>query len=255
MIMRPILTLVVPVYNEIPRLLEGFGQITSYLTKQYKQCEILIIDDGSSVSPRQVLEASRYKRMMNQMIKQKSLRIIRLEENQGKGAALFEGIRLAKGKYVVFTDIDCSVPMHFLPDLIEQLKTHDIAIGSRRLADSQILVHQPFLREFAGRIFTVLTNIICQLNVSDVTCGFKGFRTPVAQYLFSKQQIKRWSFDAEVLYLARKFGYSIAQVPVVWSNKTGSRVRFIDTIRSVIDLLVIRFHDIRNTYKKEWITE
>lgn len=253
--MRPILTLVVPVYNEIPRLLEGFGLITSYLPKEYKHSEILLIDDGSTVSPQQVLEASRFKRKMNQMIKQKTLKIIRLDNNQGKGAALSAGIKVAKGKYVIFTDIDCSVPMHFMPDIIAQLKTHDIAIGSRRLADSQILVHQPFLREFAGRIFTVLTNIICQLHVSDVTCGFKGFRTPVAQYLFAKQQIKRWSFDAEILFLARKFGYSIAQVPVVWSNKTGSRVKFSDTIRSVIDLLVIRFHDIRNTYKKEWMTE
>lgn len=246
--MRPTLSVIVPIYNEVSRLLDGFGEITKYLNKNFPSSELILVDDGSTLSPEHILMTSTHKRTIKPMMKQKRLRFLTLPVNQGKGAAIAYGVQEARGKYVVFTDIDCSVPMPFLPDLLYALKSHDIAIGSRRLVDSVIVVHQPWLREGAGRVFTIITNAICNLRVSDVTCGFKGFRLPVAQYLFSKHRIDRWSFDAEILFLARTSGYSIAQVPVAWSNKTGSRVKLTDTIKSFIDVLNIRVNDVMGKY-------
>jgi dolichyl-phosphate beta-glucosyltransferase len=246
--MKYAFSIVVPVYNETSRLLDGFRQISDAVRKQKTSVELILVDDGSDVSTEEYLRSSSLKRRVNEMKRNKQLFFIRLPENRGKGAAITQGMLEAKGTHILFTDIDCSVPMTFIPDLLASLNVHDVAIGSRRLPDSVIVVHQPFIRETAGKIYTFLSNWICQLHVSDATCGFKAFKRNAAKKIFSQITVKRWSFDAEVLFIARKQALLIAEVPVSWTNKTGSRVKARDSIQSFWELCVIKWNDYKGRY-------
>lgn len=241
------LSLIIPVYNETDRLIQGMMEIGAYLTKQRFSWELIVVDDGSDIPAEQILAFEKQK--IQKMKKQGVIRIIRLPHNQGKGKAIQAGMRKVQGTFVVFTDVDCSVPMTFLSSILTALKTHDVAIASRRQRSSVIAVHQPKLREVAGQIYTFLANVLCGIAVTDATCGMKGYTKAVAQDIFAKSRISRWSFDAEVLFLARKYQYEITEVPVVWKNKQGSRVKFIDTLRSFMDLIMIRVNDVMRRYK------
>ncbi len=231
------LSLIIPVYNEDARLARGLMQILSYVAKQNYRWEIIVVDDGSA-TPVSTLVGK----------KKRGVSIIRLEKNQGKGAAIAAGVRRAKGRYIVFSDIDLSTPIRTLKPMLLQLSSADIVIASRRHKKSRIIAHQPAVREFAGRLFTALSNLLCDTGVSDATCGFKGFRRDVAKRLFSLSQIKRWVFDTEILFLARNYGYSVMEIPVSWRNAKGSKVRFVDAISSLIDLVRIRVYDARGQY-------
>lgn len=262
------LSLIVPVYNERARLVRGVRRIMSYLRKQPYPWECILVDDGSTKPVRTLPIISKLSFEMGGRFF-----VIRLAKNQGKGAAIAAGVQRAKGKYIVFTDIDLSVSIRSLKRVLDVLdngscrahfnsrnrsnmlfkipgieRSCDIVIASRRHTKSRIVVHQPFVREFSGRIFTFLSNTICNAGVTDATCGFKGFRKDVAKQLFQKSKIKRWVFDTEILFLARKSGYSIRELPVSWSNVSGSRVRAGDSFASLIDLFKIRMYDAKGIY-------
>ena len=126
-----------------------------------------------------------------------------------------------------------------------------VSSGYRKIAGANVELHQSWLRESMGKVFTWLTNVILTRNISDLTCGFKGFSRSVAQKVFSRQQINDWSFDAEVLVLAQKYGYSIKEVPVCWRNDPTTKVNLLkDTTRSFLGLLKIRANDWRGKYLK-----
>jgi len=156
------------------------------------------------------------------------------------GYALKQGVTAATGPLILITDVDFSTPITELPKLL-QIKT-DIVIGSRKTVGAKITRHQSCLREFLGKQFTNLTNFWLGLNVSDITCGFKLFKAPIAKKLFGLSKIKRWSYDAEILYLAKKHKFSLSEVPVIWHNDARTKVAlFPDILRSLIDLILIRF--------------
>jgi hypothetical protein len=143
----------------------------------------------------------------------------------------------------LIADVDWSTPLSQVDKLYAALKSNDLVIGSRKVANAKIIAHQPWLREWLGRQFTNLTNFWLGTNVSDVTCGFKLFKSPVAKKLFSLSKIKRWGYDAEILYLAKKLKLKIAEVPVVWKNDQRTKVSlFKDILRSLIDLILIRIY-------------
>jgi dolichyl-phosphate beta-glucosyltransferase len=237
-----LITLVFPVYNERGRLRSGLTVLASYLRSQKRAYEVLLVDDGS------VVPASEVVRGIADKISDMPLSIYRLSQNKGKGAAIAYGMKKAKGAYIIFCDIDFSVPPQAIEDIIEALAHSDIAIASRRLAHSEIVLHQPMIRELSGKIFTFLSNALFGLHLADTTCGCKGFRAPVGKELFGKIRVKRWVFDTEVLFLARKSGYSIAEVPVSWSHSQESRVRVWDSVGSFVDLLKIRWYWWRGRY-------
>jgi dolichyl-phosphate beta-glucosyltransferase len=237
-------SLIIPVYNEHARLIRGVAAIHTYLKAQTYSWEFILVDDGSDIPVSKVINQKHYR-----------VSIIRLPKNQGKGAAIAAGVRRAKGEYIVFSDIDLSVPISRLRDVLyifnKRKPLFDIVIASRRSPGSQIVVHQPITRELSGRMFTFLSNTICTVGVSDATCGFKGFRARAAKRLFATSKIKRWVFDTEILFLARRYGYSIVELPVSWSNKSGSRVQAGDTITSLFDLLKIRLNEWNGEYNKQ----
>jgi glycosyltransferase involved in cell wall biosynthesis len=212
-----------------------------FLKKVKYSWELIFVDDGSSYSAQHVLLSSRKKAQVQLWMKQNKLLFFHLDHNQGKGKALAEGVSIARGKYILFCDVDCSVPIGVMPDFLRSLVTNDIAIASRRLDSSHIVVHQSWTRESAGRVYTWLSNVICQTSVADATCGFKGYKRMVAKKLFSARKIDRWAFDSEILFLARKIGYRIDEIPVSWMHKEGSRVKPQSALYSFIDLMLVRF--------------
>lgn len=238
-----LLSLIIPAYNEEKRIGASLAQIIAYFQRNGYSHELIVVDDGSTDSTVEVV-----KELMAGMQNGRLL----CATHGGKGAAVRKGVLSAKGQYVFFTDADLSTPITDLEKFLEQLNQgYKVVIGSRKIAGANVEVHQSWLRESMGKVFTWLTNVILANNISDVTCGFKGFSRPVAQKVFSRQQINGWSFDAEVLFLAQKYGYAIKEVPVHWRNDPGTKVKLLrDTIRSFLGLLKIRANDWRGKYLK-----
>lgn len=224
------LSLVIPVYNETQRLKAGLHTAINYLQKQTYSWEIIVVDDGS---------LDKTARIARQFIP--PIHLLKTSRNFGKGHAIRLGIEAAIGDYIIFSDIDFSVPISYLPKFLSALNKFDVAIGSRRLPDSHIVEHQSLLRESLGRGFTKLSNLVLGLNCSDLTCGFKAFRAQVAKNLFSRQRLNRWAFDPEILFLAKKLNYRVIELPVSWHNDPHTKVNLLrDTLISFLALFHIR---------------
>jgi dolichyl-phosphate beta-glucosyltransferase len=230
------LSIVIPVYNGEELLERAVKKSISYLTRQPYTWELIIVNDGSTDDTHRII--SRLKK------KHRLIRGIGYRENRGKGHAVKTGALSAKGSNIIFYDVDLAVSVSSIGVALRKLAVHPVVIGVRRGNGSVIVVHQPLVREWLGRIFTWYANALLHLNVRDVTCGFKGFQKQEARELFNDQWLDGWAFDAEILYLARKKGYSVYQLPVKWSHRTGSKVSMVrDSIASFVGVLRIRFRD------------
>ena len=177
------------------------------------------------------------------------MRVIRSERNRGKGNAVKVGMTNARGRAVLMTDADLSTPIEELDKLLPHLRDGtEVVIGSRKMAGAVIEVRQPLLREMMGRVFTQLTRLFV-VRVSDVTCGFKLFSRQAAHDVFSRVTLDDWSFDAEALFVARRLGYGIREVPVLWRDAAGTKVhRGRDAVRAAVGLLRIIANSARGRY-------
>lgn len=232
---HPKLSLIVPVYNEQGRIEASLNTIVSYLNGLDVSHEIILVDDGSSDGTldlvRKAVDAGG------------SVRIVSYKPNMGKGYAVRQGVFAARGDYIAFTDIDLSAPIDQLEKLSAAIKDgYDIAIGSRAVKGAQIPVHQPLYRELGGKTLNLLIRVLAVRGIKDTQCGFKLFRGVAARDIFSRCFINGWGFDVEVLYLARKLGYSVAEVPVKWSHMEGSKLHpFKGAMRVILDVVRMRF--------------
>lgn len=235
------LSVVVPLYNEAER----FEQKFQGLVKQYKdnpRWEFIFVNDGSTDTTGQLVKTA--------IRNYPWAKLISYPQNQGKGHAIKQGVRLAQKPYLLFTDIDFSTPLSELATLAPFLKKAEVVIGTRKIKGAAITKHQPKLREWLGKRFTDLTNLWLGMDISDYTCGFKLFKTQMAKDLFGQQKIKRWGFDAEILFLAQKAGYRIVEVPVTWQNDERTKVSLgKDILRSLWELWLIRWNDWLGKYK------
>lgn len=231
------ISLIVPVYNEQKRLPKYFPELMNAMMGFDESLfEILIVDDGSNDETPRIL-----RELQNKY--QKILKIISLPSNMGKGFAIKEGVNQSNGGYIFYSDIDLSVNLESaLPAAIKILqKGTDIVIGSRRLPNSLIKVHQPLIRETLGHIFTKLANLVLGTSYSDLTCGFKGFTRNAAQQLFGELQCGRWSYDAEILYRASKLGLHTKELAVEWRNDFDTKIKIShDIFVALLDLIKIR---------------
>ncbi|MEK7622366.1 MAG: glycosyltransferase family 2 protein, partial [Patescibacteria group bacterium] len=160
-----------------------------------------------------------------------------------KGYALKQGVLVATQPLILISDIDWSTPITELPKLWAKINQANLVIGSRKMIGSRVMKHQPWWREWLGRQFTNLSRAWLGLTVSDVTCGFKLFQAPAAKKLFNLAKINRWSYDAEILYLAKKINYKIKEVAVRWKNDEKTKVNLIrDILESFNDLWQIPWH-------------
>lgn len=236
---KPFLSIIVPVYNEEKRLACSITSILRFIDKQTCQIELIVVNDGSTDATIDLLK----------MLQHPSLRLISYEKNQGKGYAVSVGMNNARGAWRLFMDVDSSTPIEEFQKFLPHCKNFDIIIGSRRIKDSVVLVHQPFLREWLGLIFTWLSSTFLGVKVSDFTCGFKCFSDRAASKLFSLQRLHGWGFDSEIMFLAQKKRFLIKEIPVVWSNDLHTRVVLIkDVFLSLLDLVMIRVNDILGKY-------
>lgn len=236
------LTVVIPAYNEGGIIEKTISGVSSFLARQKYLWEIVVVDDGSSDNTAKVI-----KRLSDTRVN-----FISYSENRGKGGALKEGIKHSKGKFIIFTDADLSVPINTVSRFLKELEDgqNDVVIGTRKIKSAKVITHQPWLRENLGKGFTLLTKIITGVNVSDFTCGFKGFTFDAAQKIFRNSLISRWAYDAEILFLAKKYGFRISEVPVIWTNRSDTRVKLGNAITtSFADLLKIRLNDLSGKYE------
>ena len=238
------ISIIIPAYNEQVRLPDTLRRIAEYLRgSEWSFQEILVVDDGSRDGT--AAAAEEFAKC------QPNARVLRNPGNRGKGYSVRSGMLEARGEWRLFSDADLSTPIEELEKLWSVVvKGKDpVAIGSRAVDRSLIGVHQPGHRETMGRLFNGVMRVATGLAISDTQCGFKLFRGDVAEEVFSRQLLERFGFDAEVLYIADRRGYGIAEVPVRWNHVDGSKVGMMTGMRAFEELLEIRLNSLRGKYR------
>lgn len=225
------ISVVIPAYNEERRLPNTLRTIIDFVSGRKEEFEIIVVDDGSKDNT--FHSAKEFG---------DSIDVYSLDKNSGKGAAVRKGVLKATGDLIFFTDADLSTPIYELDKLLEDLKnSSDISIGSRAVDYSMIKVHQPFYREFMGKTFNKIVQFLVIKGIKDTQCGFKGFKNKVAKDIFSKSLIDGFSFDVEVLYIAKKLNYKISEVPVEWYNDQQTKINPIkDSFKMLKEIFKIR---------------
>jgi dolichyl-phosphate beta-glucosyltransferase len=236
-------SIVVPAYNEQERIAPSLESLLAHIARRHWNAEILVVNDGSTDHTGEIV--SRIARQ------NPAVRLLANPGNRGKGYSVRHGLRQASGELVLFTDADLSTPIYEADKLFAALENGaDIAIGSRWMESRLQTQRQPFHRQFVGRVFNLVLALTLRLNYRDTQCGFKAFRRRAAQALSSLQLVERWGFDAELLFLARKLGLKVREVPVEWAHDHRSKIRvFRDGFRMVADLLVVRWYQVSSRYK------
>ena len=235
----PHLSLVVPAYNEERRIADSMRRIGGYLAAQPYRTEVVAVDDGSAEAGRVALEAA-----VAALPEGVPGRVVRHEANRGKGAAVRTGALAASGAYVAFIDADLATPPEDLTALVAALDAGaDVAVGVRNQPGGGDMRNRRGLaRRIAGRGYALVMQRLLMPDVSDSQCPLKAFRGAAAQRLFLLQRIDTWAFDAELLFLARKLGLRVQQVPVTWHAVEGSRLRLnLSTALELLNLLRIRW--------------
>jgi dolichyl-phosphate beta-glucosyltransferase len=229
------ISIIIPAYNEEKRLPATLDRVIEYLHgERFEFAEVLVVDDGSRDSTVALVQEFSRRRPC--------VRLLQNPGNRGKGYSVRHGMLEAKGEWALFTDADLSAPIEELEKLLiaVERKGAAIAIGSRALDRSLVGVHQPLFREYAGRFFNLVMRGITGLKFKDTQCGFKLFRRDAARAIFERQQLERFGFDAEVLFIGKLFGYEMVEVPVRWNDVAGSKVGALAGLDGFLDLLRIR---------------
>lgn len=228
------LSIVIPCYNEGEKLITNVGKVKEYLDTQLTECiyEIVCVNDGSTDNKTSELFKT---------TKIDKVKFISYDKNHGKGFAVKTGFENSNNDILLFMDADLSVDLSAIKTIMENTDKADILIGSRHHKDTVIPIPQPTIRQFIGRACIFITNFLTHIGVKDTQCGFKAFKKDVAKKIIQKQQIERWAFDVEYLYVAKLNKISILEIPVIWSDDSDSRVSPIKSSISFFkELLKIR---------------
>lgn len=235
------LSIVIPAYNEEKRISRTLLSFDKYLSKQNYDYEIFVVSDGSKDRTAEVVK--NFQKII------KNLFLIDNQKNQGKGAVVKQGMLQAKGDFRLFSDADGSVSI----EQIEQLwpfayQGYDVVIGSIEVLGSQIEEKTAWYRRFLGKLSKFLIRLLAIWEIHDTQRGFKLFTARAAEKIFSKQTIKRWGFDIEILVIAKKLGFKIKEMPVVWINAGESKVSLKSYFSTFFELLKIRQNLIKGKY-------
>lgn len=210
-------SVVVPAYNEALRLPKSLPAICGYLSTRPYAAEVIVVDDGSTDG------TTAYVRSVLPVYHR--LRLLENGSNRGKGYSVRHGVLEGRGRYVLFTDADLSTPIEEVDRALELLEQGwDAVIGSRALDPRLLERPQPWIRRQAGKVFRWAVRQLTGLPFQDTQCGFKAFRREAAQVLFRRQQIERFGFDFEILWLARRLGFRCREVGVRWADDRRSHV-------------------------------
>src|SRR5579863_428248 len=238
---------IIPAYNEGARLGATLDRVLGYIAASGWDAEVLVENDGSRDQTGDLVRACA------QVHPQ--LRLIENPGNRGKGYSVRNGMLNARGEVLVFSDADLSSPIEEANKLFAAISAGaDIAIGSRWLQPETQTQRQSLLRQFYGRIFNLALRVLLGLNFKDTQCGFKAFTRSAAHAIFPLQRIERWGFDPELLYLARRAGLKVQEVPVAWAHVEGTRLSPLrDGLRMFGEVLKIRWNAITGKYSKAQI--
>jgi glycosyltransferase involved in cell wall biosynthesis len=234
--MLPRFSIVIPCFNEEGRVSETLRVTIEYLAANAPESELIVVNDGSTdatgtVARKILSEAGITTRLLENF------------PNRGKGAAVRSGLLAAREPIGLFSDADLSTPIEETPKLIGPIAKGevDIAFGSRALDRSLIGIHQPWRREQGGRVFNLLVRVATGLPFWDTQCGFKAFRLDVCRPILESAQINGFAFDVELLFLARRAGLRIREIPVRWNHAEGSKVSFFkDSLRMLREVIALR---------------
>lgn len=233
---KPEISIIIPLFNEEKRLPALFESLEVLIEDQhYPELEVVFVNDGSTDKTMILVEKFVERHL-------KYVKVISYSENKGKGFAVRVGMLEAKHDRRIFLDADLSVSLDQIEKFDLYMKNGPVVIiGSRNLKISNILVYQPVIRQNLGKFYNLISRIITGVNVTDFTCGFKCFSKEAVQIIFPKTKIDRWSFDSEVLFLAKRYNISIVEVGITWQNNEDTKVSlFKDILQSFVDLLRIR---------------
>lgn len=240
--MKPYLSVIIPAYNEAKRLPLTLIDIDRHLSRLDYPYEIVVVDDGSKDATEEVV------RRFSHLIK--NLRLINNKENHGKGWVVRQGMLQAKGEIRLFTDADNSTSVDQFSKMIPYLKEgYDIIIGSRDIKGAKLVPPQPWHKRLAGDIGNLIIQILLLPGMWDTQCGFKAFSEKAALKIFPLMKISRWAFDVEALVLAKKLGYRIKEIPVVWVNDPFSRVKLSSYFQVLLEVFKIKWWTITNKYR------
>ncbi len=240
----PRYTIVIPAYNESARITASLDHILLFSTQNQWDLEIIVVNDGSRDNTAEIVRD--YAR------RNPSVQLLENPGNRGKGYSVRNGVLNARGDVILFTDADLSSPIEEAPKLFAALRQGaDMAIGSRWLQVELQNKRQPLYRQVFGRIFNLLLRITLGLPYKDTQCGFKAFSRSTGEAIFSRQMIDRWGFDPEILFLARKMGYKIVEVPVEWAHDSRSKINPVtDGFKMFLEMLWIRWASATGRYDK-----
>jgi len=240
--LEPFYSIVIPAYNESARLGATLDKVLAYVRAQQWDAEVVVVNDGSRDNTAEIVREFAQKNP--------ALRLLENPGNRGKGYSVRNGMLHARGRVVLFSDADLSSPIEEAPKLFQALEDGaDVAIGSRWLRTELQTQRQPLHRQLFGRIFNLLLRITLGLQFADTQCGFKAFKQSAAKAIFPLQKIERWGFDPEILFLARKFGFKVQEVPVRWGHSGGARINpLVDGARMFQEMLRIRWNDLTGRY-------
>ena len=226
------ISMVIPVYNAgghidntVKTVLENFKALNLSF-------ELILVDDGSLDNTKKIVNS----------LNIDNLTLLEHSKNMGKGLAVKDGVLFSKGDYILFMDADSSTTINHLTSLITSLKSNNahIAIASREHNESIIKTRQSTYKEAFGRFGNLFMNYILKLDLKDTQCGFKLFKKEVKE-IFKKQTLNGFSFDMELLYLAKKLNYKVIEVPITWSNNIHSSVKLKDYFKTILDIFKIKF--------------
>ena len=230
-------SLVIPAYNERNRIAASLREVASWRAVRPGgwDWEVILVDDGSKDCTRGVARQAAEQAGL-------PLTVLAHEANRGKGAATRTGVLATSGDPVLISDADLSTPLSEWTKLAGRLPSHPVAIGSRAIDEDLVRRRQPLYRVLLGKAGNQIIQLFAVPGIRDTQCGFKLFRGDVARELFGRARIDRFAYDVEILYLARRRGYAIAEVPVLWFNSPESKVSvWRDTPRTLWDVLRIRW--------------
>ena len=231
---RPHLAIIIPAYNEQERLGPTLARIAEYARTLDFDAEIWVVNDGSADDTAKLVRCVAESEPL--------VHLLDCEKNQGKGAAVRRGMLEIDAEWLLMSDADLATPIEELDKLWPHVsEATPIAIGSRPLKESELEVRQPWYREMMGRCFNLAVRTLGIKGIADTQCGFKLYRQDVARDIFSRSTIDGFGFDFEVLMIARDLGYNIAEVPIRWQHKEGSKVNLLrDGVRMLRELMLLR---------------
>lgn len=227
----PFLSLIIPAYNEETRLPQALEQAFSFLQRQPFASELVVVENGSRDSTLQVARA---------FAKRRKNVLVLHEDTPGKGQAVKRGILESHGEYRFVADVDFSMPVEQITRFLPPACSADISIASREIKGSR-RYDEPAYRHFTGRIYNLFIRMLLLPGLQDTQCGFKCYRAEIAEEIFPQQTMSGWSFDVELLVIARRRGYSITEIGIPWYFDAGSKISVSrDSLRMFLDLLTIR---------------